>query len=394
MPAQTTNYQCPACTGPLHFSSNSGKLQCEFCDSIYEVAEIEALLAQKQEKAAQAFTKQEQSRAQDAHQNNNGSVPAPGFQSRQNNNEENLWTTEKLNTDWGQEAAHMRAYNCESCGAQIICDDTTAATSCHYCGNPTVVPGQFAGSLKPDYIIPFKYDKAMAKKALLDFCKGKFLLPKFFSKDAHIEEIKGVYVPFWIFDGSVDADINYKASNSTSRRSGDYRITTTHHYQVQRAGNVAFRDIPVDACSKMPDIYMESIEPFDYGDIKPFSTAYMPGYFADKYDVDINNCSPRADERAVNTAVELMRKSVNSYSRCTEVSRRINLYRGDVHYLLAPVWMLSTKYLGKNYIFAMNGQTGKFVGKLPCDYLKLYGFIAALTAGITALSYFIVPFFI
>lgn len=50
----------------------------------------------------------------------------------------------------------MKSYNCPSCGAELICDETTAATSCPYCGNPTVVPGQFSGVLKPDYVIPFK----------------------------------------------------------------------------------------------------------------------------------------------------------------------------------------------------------------------------------------------
>ena len=44
------------------------------------------------------------------------------------------------------EADGMKAYNCPSCGAELICDASTAATSCPYCGNPTVVPGQFSGA--------------------------------------------------------------------------------------------------------------------------------------------------------------------------------------------------------------------------------------------------------
>ena len=60
----------------------------------------------------------------------------------------------------------MKAYNCPSCGAELICDASTAATSCPYCGNPTVVPGQFSGALKPDYVIPFKLSKEDAVAAL------------------------------------------------------------------------------------------------------------------------------------------------------------------------------------------------------------------------------------
>ena len=54
MPTQVTNYQCPACTGPLHYSAKSGKLECDYCDSSFDVAEIEALYARKEAEAAAA----------------------------------------------------------------------------------------------------------------------------------------------------------------------------------------------------------------------------------------------------------------------------------------------------------------------------------------------------
>ena len=54
MPTQVTNYQCPSCTGPLHFSGASGRLECEYCGASYDVAEIEALYAEKEGKAAAA----------------------------------------------------------------------------------------------------------------------------------------------------------------------------------------------------------------------------------------------------------------------------------------------------------------------------------------------------
>ena len=60
MPTQVTNYQCPACTGPLHFVGASGKLECDYCGSTYDVAEIEALYAEKEAKAAETQQKEEQ----------------------------------------------------------------------------------------------------------------------------------------------------------------------------------------------------------------------------------------------------------------------------------------------------------------------------------------------
>ncbi len=370
MAVQTQNYQCPKCTGPLTFKAELGKLKCEHCDSAFDVAEMEAMYAPQTEPPTAS-----QPGAAPVEQS-----PPIG------------WGQSKLNSDWGTDADHMRAYNCTSCGAEIICDDTTAATSCIYCGNPTVIPTQFAGALRPDYVIPFRISKEQATAALKKHCENRMLLPKSFKSDAHLEEIKGVYVPFWLFDGSVYADVHYKASSSTTHTSGDYRITTTKHYDIQRTGTVEFRDIPLDASSKMPDIYMESIEPYDYASLMPFAMSYMPGYLADKFDVSIEQCTPRADERAANTALGIMRGSVKGYNTISEVGRSMSLTRGEVEYAMAPVWMLTTRWRGKVYLFAMNGQTGKFVGDLPCDWGKFWGMLLGLSALVGPLLYLIYLF--
>lgn len=59
MATQLTNYQCPACTGSLHFDGASGKLVCDFCGSSYDTAEIEALYAQKEAAAETAAQNKE-----------------------------------------------------------------------------------------------------------------------------------------------------------------------------------------------------------------------------------------------------------------------------------------------------------------------------------------------
>ena len=358
MADQVTNYQCPACTGPLHYDGASGKLKCDYCGSLYDVDEIEALYKDKDAAAAEASAKAEDKAA------------------------DGDW--EYSDNGWGEDAAHMRSYNCPSCGAELICDDTTAATSCPYCGNPSIVPGQFTNALKPDYVIPFKLDKNAAKAALRKFYSGKKLLPKGFASNNHIEELKGVYVPFWLYDGSAYADVRYHATRVQSFTAGNDRVTRTEHYGVRRAGTVQFEKIPVDASAKMPDEYMDAVEPYNYDELKPFSTAYLPGYLADKYDVSADECSKRADERAVNTAVSIMAESVRGYSTCVEESKNVSVRRGRVSYALMPVWMLSTKWNGKNYLFAMNGQTGRLIGDLPISKAKFFAWFAGIAVPLMA----------
>ncbi len=374
MPTQVTNYQCPACTGPLHYSAKSGKLACDYCGSSFDVAEIEALYARKEAEAAAAKQAADvkAEAAQAAKAEAAEAAAASGG-----------WDTSNLSRDWGAEADGLRVYSCPSCGAELICDQSTAATACPYCGNPAIVPGQFSGALRPDYILPFRLSKGDAVQALRAHYKGKPFLPRSFTSANHIEQIQGVYVPFWLFDGGAEGAASYRASNTNVFETGDYEITETRHYHVVRAGSLAFEKIPVDASSKMPDDHMDSIEPFDYAQLRPFSTAYLPGYLADKYDVTIDDSRDRADTRCRETLAQALRDTVTGYGACVTEREDIALRRGKVHYALLPVWMLSTKWNGQDFLFAMNGQTGKLVGDLPTDRGRFWGMFAAITAPLT-----------
>ncbi len=356
MPSQITNYQCPACTGPLHFVGASGRLECEYCGSSFSVQEIEALYADKVEAAEAAGAQAQTGEAAQA--------------------------AEEYSFQQGAEG--LKVYSCPSCGAELFCDETTAATSCPYCGNPTVVPGQFHGQQKPDFVIPFKLDKQAAVAALKNFYKGKKLLPRAFSDQNHIEEIKGVYVPFWLFDGRVSADIRFAATRERSHVSGKYRITETDHFDVRRAGTLDFQRIPADGSTKMPDALMDAIEPFHYDELKGFSTAYLPGFLADIYDVSAKEASERAVRRACNTAVSELTGTVTGYTSCAPVNQQVTMPRVKAKYALLPVWMLTTRWKDKTYMFAMNGQTGKLVGDLPVSMGRWWAWFFGIAAPLAA----------
>ena len=362
MAIQITNYQCPACTGPLHFVGESGMLECDYCQSRFAVEEIDKEYAEKNKKAEENFEKAQQKEEK----------------------EQSWWDMSGLNNQWGEDGEKIKAYSCPSCAAEIICDDTTAATSCPYCGNPTVVPGHFGGDLKPDYIIPFKLSHDDARTALKRFYKGKKFLPKEFTAKNKISELKGVYVPFWLFDCNADADIIFDGTVVTSHREGSYKVTTTSHYNIYRSGRVPFTNVPVDASKKMPDAHMDAIEPFDYSQLKPFSMSYLPGYLAERYGETASECVERAEQRIENTTINEMRTDVTGFAGCTVIQKHIRMERGKVSYALLPVYLLTTQYNGENYLFAMNGQSGKFVGNLPVSKKKYWTYFLSILAGFTA----------
>ena len=362
MPTQVTEFKCPACTAPLHFSEETGRLECDYCGSSFSVEEMESRSAEKEQQAAEAFEKAAAEAKADAKN----------------------WDGPDAQDSWGEAGTHLKTYSCPSCGAELICDAATAATSCPYCGNNAIIPGQFRGALKPELVIPFQIGKDEAVKALKAHYKGKPFLPKSFSDENHIQEIKGIYVPFWLFDGQAEADVSFAATRSTVMVTGRERITTTRHFDVRRAGTVSFEKIPVDASKKMPDDYMDSLEPFRYDAMVPFSTAYLPGFFADIPDVSIEECSLRAELRATDTAVESMSRQVSGYETCVPTRKDAQLRRGKVRCALLPVWLLSTQWEGQNFLFAMNGQTGKMVSDLPVSKKRYWAWWGGLTAGITA----------
>lgn len=320
-------YKCPSCGGAITFDSTTQQMVCPYCDATFDVQGLQFY-------------------------------------------DEMLATDPQDNIDWHMPDSHwregeldgMRVYGCKSCGGEIVGDETMAATSCLYCGNPVVIAGQFSGALRPDIVIPFKLDKDAAKNALKRHYKWKLLLPKVFREQNHIEEIKGLYIPFWLFDAAVDVNARYNATKVRSWSDSNYNYTETSHYLVSRQGDIGFESVPVDGASKMPDDLMESVEPFYLQDAVDFQTAYLTGYLADKYDVDANRCVVRANERIKKSTEAAFAGTVKGYHSVSVQSSSVHLKSGGARYALLPVWLLGTNWNGKRYMYAINGQTGQLAG--------------------------------
>lgn len=360
--AQIQEYKCPCCGGALEFNSEAQKVKCPFCDTEFEMDVLQAYDDELQNEGTDDYT----------------------------------WQT-TAGSEWGEgEAEGMRSFVCKSCGGEIIGDANTAATACPYCGNPVVMMGQFSGTLKPDFVIPFKLDKEAAKKKFADHLKGKKLLPKAFTQGNHIDEIKGIYVPYWLFDTDAVARIRYKCTKVKTWDDSRFRYKRTDYFSVFRAGSIGFDKVPVDGSSKMDDTLMESLEPYNFKEAVPFQTAYLAGYVADKYDVDADASISRANERVKRATEDAFRSTVTGFDSVNVDNSSIQLKNGVANYALYPVWILNTTWNGQKFVFAMNGQTGKFVGNLPMDkslywsYLfKAAGIATAVTFLIETLFYFL-----
>ncbi|MBQ4110753.1 MAG: hypothetical protein IJC74_07720 [Clostridia bacterium] len=349
------SYKCPCCGAPLVFLGE--ELHCDSCDNTFPVETMKEM--------------------------SEGMAEAGGASKYD-------WENYEPRSYEDTSDVNLANYSCKACGAEITGDDTLGSTVCPYCGQSTIVKGQFEGTLRPDYIIPFKVDKKAAMAAFeADFKNAPFLPDEFKSKKK-IEEMAGVYVPFWMFDCDCDAYVTYNAERVTHWSDSNYNYTKTDHFKLLRAGSVGFANIPVDGSKKADDSYMEAVEPFNYEDAVDFNGAYLSGYLADKYDVSLDESIKRANEIVKNSTIKAFDDTTDNYIAVYPEQSRVSFSNGKVRYSLLPVWMLNIKYLDKMYKFAINGQTGKVVGEYPVDegkkkkyFWKIAG-IAYLVAAVVA----------
>lgn len=348
--ATVLQQKCPNCGGAVEFDADSQRLKCPYCDTEFDISEETENVANLVEKSDWSST----------------------------------------GAEWSQgETDGMSVYICNSCGGEIIADESTGASTCPYCDSPVVMKGQFSGALRPDLVIPFKFDKKAAKDALKKHFKGKKFVPKGFLSDNKIDEIKGVYVPFWLFTCDTYFEGVYTGKKIRRWSDSRYNYTEISEYKFYRNGNISFDNVPVDASVKMDDALMESLEPYDLSQAVDFNTAYLSGYIADKFDLSADDSVNRVNERIKNTAESEFEKTIVDYTGVSPETSAMNIADGFYKYALYPVWLLNVTWEGKVYPFAMNGQTGLFVGDIPTNkkLAWLVGLLGGAVAGLA--SYFI-----
>ncbi|MDR0286728.1 MAG: hypothetical protein LBI03_03335, partial [Clostridiales bacterium] len=263
-------------------------------------------------------------------------------------------------------------YTCSECGAEIIADENTSATSCVFCHSPAILPSRLSGVFRPSKIIPFSVDKNKALEMFAGYCKHRPLIPKLFYTEAQREKLSGVYVPFWLYDCDVNGVMNATGHKIRTWISGNYTYTETKIYKIEREGVMSFDDVPADASKKMPDDLMDLLEPYKYSDMKDFSMAYLSGFLAEKYDQTKEEIFPRVKSRLDKYTQSLLRNTIKGYTTVINVNTNIKVKKNVSQYALMPVWMLNYKYKNKQYMFAVNGQTGRVVGNLPYSKLKAF----------------------
>ena len=336
----TVIYQCPNCGAGLSFDAEAQKFSCEFCLSEF----TEDQLCTEESEA-------ERQRMEEERQEFNAS---------------------------------MDEYSCPSCGARVVADHSTAAHFCYYCHNPVVLVGRLSGQLRPQKVVPFKFDKEHAKERFLKFAKRKWFVPRSFFSASQVEKITGVYYPFWITDADTESSMRADATRQRVWRVGNTEYTETSKFEIERSGNIHFEDITTSAFSEADKHMLEGVLPYPSEALEEFSMPYLSGFVAKKRDLERDALNAEVKKRMNGYAGTLLQNTAHGYNTVNIREMNVNIKQSHWEYALLPIWILT--YRGRDnkvYTYALNGHTGQVYGELPISFFKLGLLFAAIVAAAT-----------
>ena len=351
----TATLKCPNCGGGLKFDPEKQKSVCEYCLSTFTNEELAATTSAAEAKADTAAKADAAAAALAAA------------------------------TPQGTEG-HWAGYVCDSCGAEVVTEATTAATFCFYCHNPVLITSRLTGQFQPNKIIPFQIDRDKAIATFHQWAKSHRFVPHSFYSASQLEKMTGLYLPYWMAD--YDATVDFQAQAVVRRVwvSGNTEFTEHKDFVVERHGNIEVDNIHELAHGKIDRTLIESIAPFDEALATDFNLSYLSGFLAEKFDIERDKVEPMLESRARDYASSLLRESISGYSEVHEQKNQVDLALKSWFYALFPAWVMTYRYHGKTYIYAINGQTGKAYGELPVSHQRLGAASAILAAVILILA--------
>ena len=328
------NYRCPGCNATMDYYPSVRKMYCVYCDTTYSVEELREM---------------EEKKNPDAQAAQSDLMTDPQFEEEKK--EQRKHATIK-----------MQILHCNSCGAELAMNGVEVSSFCAYCGQATVVLDRVEECLEPDNVIPFIISKTEAESIIRKKLSQGSYIPDDI-KNFEIERLRGIYIPFWLYDVYYGDDQwwSYHVRNGVGNEvQYSHRIAECHY------GNLT-----LDASKILNDISSRRLEPYYMEDLKDFDPMYLSGFYADRFDVGLEETDQIAIDRAKHLYDEAVKNSIPHKNAQIDKSHS-NYKILDRKYGLFPVWFLTFRNEGFSYTIMVNGQTGKVVGAVPYDKDKVY----------------------
>jgi len=291
----------------------------------------------------------------------------------------------------------VKTFKCKSCGATVSFDPALKSLACAYCGSATVIEQAGAAAARPRRVVPFVIEHPKAEELFWKWLGKGFFRPRDLTKKAAINEIRGVYLPFFAFDA--DAQSSWTASagyyyyeNETYSEKDAQGQTVMKTRQVRRtrwqpaSGNhqAHYEDWLVSASKGLDQQWVAKIVPFRLEEAKDYRGDYLAGFGAE-------NPSLEPDAARQTAKTELLQREVDSCREMVpgdthkDLSVHSSFRNWNYDLILLPIWIAAYRYKEKVFRFLVNGQTGEVQGVAPFSWLKLI-IVLLIGAGLVGLA--------
>jgi ribosomal protein S27E/predicted RNA-binding Zn-ribbon protein involved in translation (DUF1610 family) len=284
----------------------------------------------------------------------------------------------------GTLASNALEVQCQNCGAKSIFTPPEVAGRCEFCGVQIVAQPKSADPiLTPGGVLPFCITQQRAGSDLRKWLSSRWFAPNDLKRFAQAEAIHGVYIPFWTYDTNTSTDY-------TGQR-GEYYYTTETYYERDSQGNQvrrtrqvrhtrwysasgtvtgSFDDVLIPATLSLPPDRLTELEPWDLAELRPYDPAFLSGFKAQRYQVDLAQGFERMKEVIASTIENEVRRDIGGDEQRIE---SLSTAYSDVTFkhLLLPVYAGAYRYNGKLFQILVNGRTGEIQGERPYSFWKI-----------------------
>ncbi|MBE5865276.1 MAG: zinc ribbon domain-containing protein [Lachnospiraceae bacterium] len=263
----------------------------------------------------------------------------------------------------------VTVFSCPQCGGELLCYDDTAATFCSYCGGSTILDSRISYEKRPQYIIPFKKTKEECKEEYAKMIKRAFFVPKEMKDKDYISRFRSIYMPYWMYTMERNSRVVF---NGVKHKIHD-NVKFTEVYTIKTNVEAEYKGLTYDASSAFSDTLSNAIAPYHWWDAKPFTPAYLSGFYADAGDVSSDLYVQEAMEIARDDMCRRMREDLEpkKLEVGLTLEEAMTIRKPKVEMAMLPVWFLSFRHKDRVSYAVVNGQTGEVAGDLPIDKKSL-----------------------
>ena len=269
-----------------------------------------------------------------------------------------------------------KTYSCTQCGATLMTFDETAVTFCSYCSSQNIVENEVIKEKAPDLIIPFSKTEEECIKNYKRKISNFLFSPSYMKSEMVVKKLRGIYMPYAVYKLVHTGDCVNKGKKY-SHRSGDY--VYYDDYDIHADVDASYSGISFDLLSKFYDDYSQSI-PFNAKEAEEFNPNYLPGFYADKGDVEVDTYYSDACTIASRDSTRFL-KSQKIYSKYGCSNPTVGFGVSEKKYAMFPMYFMAIRSKDDKHIHyaAINGQTGKVAADMPISFPKYILFSLILT---------------